>query len=57
MKGTTHSEFKVFYKELHSIMGIVWIKEKEDYISCSTPHLRGVSKKLFIGVKKFMGLK
>ena len=55
MKGTTHSELKVFYKELHRSRGIVRMEEEEDYISCSKPHLSGVSEKLFIGVKKSYG--
>ena len=56
MKDTTHSELMVFYTELHRSMGIVRMEEEEDYISCSKPHLRGVSEKLFVGVKKFYGV-
>ena len=52
MKGTTHSEIKVFYKELHSSMGIVRMEEVEDNNGCIKPHLRGVCEKSFIGVKK-----
>ena len=51
-KGATHSELKVFYKDLHTSLG----KSVEgSFISFAKPEFSGVSEELFGAIKKSYG--
>ena len=54
-KGTTHSQLKVFYKELHS--SLLETKVDASFLTLSEPLFPGVSVDLFTGVKLSYGEK